>query len=313
MSDKAAVNPDQIIGIAICNNCQKRFRFPKKHEALIGKAVRCPACHQSFVVKLGIPSQVEQAAIKNEEQDQSNGEKKTTNRRSKSTIREQYLTRIRERLKTMHKRLAELSENSGSEEQVRVFCIDVLRDVLGYDNGNIDTEVCALGQRIDIALKDDDKIFLIVECKNTRSKLPSNVRDQAVMYSANKSAEWAVASNGAIWKLWRVIPRKGQDPIVVPVFDISLLDEDGISEADISNFYLLTKRALFNGETMSEYHRQEAASDQRILRAMRTERVIAAVKKVLNESYRDEAGERAKLTDDFVASRLETMFLPEEL
>lgn len=312
MSDKAAVNPDQILGIAICTNCQKRFRFPKKHEALIGKSVRCPSCHQSFVVKLGIPSQVEQAAIKNEEQDQTAG-KKTINRRSKSTIREQYLSRIRERLKTMHKRLTELAENNGSEEQVRVWCIDVLRDVLGYDNSHIDTEVCALGQRIDIALKEDDKIFLIVECKNTRSKLPSNVRDQAVMYSVNKSAEWAVASNGPIWKLWRVIPKKGQDPIVVPVFDISLLDEDGISEADIANFYLLTKRALFNGETMSEYHRQEAASDQRILRAMRTERVIGAVKKVLNESYRDEAGERAKLTDDFVAARLETMFLPEEL
>lgn len=311
MSDDAVVTEDQVLGITICPHCQKRFRVPKKHESLIGKSIRCPSCHQPFEVNLEVPSQLEQAAISNAEQAEEQKAKRT--RRTKNEIRDEFLSKIGDNLKTLHKRLTEIGEQCGSEEQVRIWCIDVLKAALGYESSHIDTEVCALGQRIDIALKEDDKIFLVIECKNPRSKLPAAVRDQAVMYAVNKSADWAVATNGAIWKLWRVVPRKGQDPIAIPVFDIALLDEDGISDADVANFYLLTRRALFNGETTAEFHRQEAANEQRILRAMNSERVVTAVTKVLTESYQTESGERVSLADDFIARRLAAMFLPDEL
>ena len=310
MPDETTIDAEQVIGVTVCPGCQKRFRVPKKHESLIGKSIKCPACHQPFKIELDAPSQIEQAAINNAEETEK---KKGKRRRSKHEIREEHLTRIEDSLKSMHRRLVDITEQSGSEEQVRVWCIDVLKAALGYDSSQIDTEVCALGQRIDIALKDDGKIFLVIECKNPRSRLNSSVRDQAVMYAVNKSADWAVVTNGAIWKLWRVVPRKGLDPIALPVFDIALLDDDGVSDTDVSHFYLLTHRALFNGETTAEFHRQEAASDERLLKAICSDRVIGAVCKSLLESYQEESGEKAGLTEDFIASRLATMFLPDEL
>jgi hypothetical protein len=322
MSTGSTVNPEQVLGVTVCTNCRKRFRIAKKYEAVLGKSVKCSACHQPFVVNLEPPSQVEQAAIQNAEQkaaeqqqsNEGNGAGTTKKKKkTKSEIRKEYIDRIRDNLKVLHKELVEITENCSSEEQIRIWCVNVLKTVLEYDSNQIDTEVLALGQRIDIALKDDDRIFMIIECKNTRSKLSSAVRDQAVMYAINKSAEWAVTTNGPIWKLWRVIPRKGLDPQVEPVFDISLLDEDGISEADLSNFYLLTKRALFNGETLREFHRKNASNDQHILQAILSPRVVEAVVKSLTESYQTTHDERVSLTTEYIAERLEEMFLPDEL
>lgn len=318
MSEEIKSNDDEILGMARCTNCQKRFLVPKKHENLIGKAIRCPVCRNSFVVSIEQPSPIEQAAIQNtkaseEAKGVEEAKKKSRSRRSKLQIREEYTTKIRDSMGTLSRRLAAIYDQSGSEEQIRIWCVDVLKDALGYDSSNIDTEVYALNQRIDIALCLDGNIFLVIECKNSRSRLNESVQNQAVMYAANKSAEWAVATNGAVWKLWRVKPRKGQDPEVIQVFQIELLDEDGLSDNDVSNFYLLTKRALFNGETLCEFHRQESVNDERLLRAIQSPRVISAMTRALAESYLQECEESVKLTDEFVAARLETLLVPDEL
>ena len=321
MSTGSTVSPEQVLGVTVCTNCRKRFRIAKKYEAALGKTIKCSACHQPFVVNLEPPSQVEQAAIQNAaekaaEQQQAESAAEPApkkKKKTKSEIRKEYIDRIRDNLKVLHKELVQITENCSSEEQIRIWCVNVLKTVLEYDSDQIDTEVNALGQRIDIALKHDGKIFMIIECKNTKSKLSSAVRDQAVMYAINKSAEWAVTTNGPVWKLWRVMPRKGLDPQVEPVFDISLMDDDGISEYDLASFYLLTKRALFNGETLREYHRIHASNDQHILQAMLSDRVVDAVIKTLTENYQTTHDEKVSLTPEFIAERLEEMFLPEEL
>ena len=308
MSEETQSTEDEVLGMSRCTSCQKRFIIPRKHENLVGKGIRCPVCRNTFVVTLEQPSPIEQAAIHNSKVDEDakveeETRKKSRSRRTKLEIREEYLTKIRETIRTLSQRLAAIYETTGSEEQIRIWCVDVLKEALGYDFANIDTEVYALNQRIDIALCQDAKIFLVIECKNSRSKLNESVQNQAVMYAANKSADWAVATNGAVWKLWRVIPRKGQDPEVIQVFQIELLDEDGLSENDVSNFYLLTKRALFNGETLCEFHRQECVNDERLLRAIQSPRVVSAMAKVLAEGYLADSNESVKVTDDFVAAR----------
>lgn len=311
MSDGGLPAADPVLGMTICSNCQKRFRLSKQHEALVGKSVRCPACHQPFLVKLDTPSQLEQAALENAEQDQTQEAKQRRTRRTKSQIREEFLKQISDGLKSFHKRLAEIVEQqNSSEEQIRVWCIDVLKRVLGYEDSHIDTEVYSSGQRIDIALKVDGKIFLVIECKKPKTKLTKAVCGQAVTYAVNKSAHWAVATNGEIWKLWRVLPQRGEDPLAVPVFDVALLDEDGVSESDVASFYLLTSRALFNGETDDEFHRQYATDGKKLLRAVMSERVVSAFSKALVEAYLEETGEKITLPDDFVADRIEAEFIP---
>lgn len=304
------IPPTQIVGVSICTNCRSRFRVQHKHLALAGKSIRCPKCHREFVLKIEQPTLVEQAAIKNAEEPGTRKRKK----RTKLQIRKQHLTAIKKSIRPFHARLTQLASlDRSSEEQVRVWCIDVLRNVLGYKDIEIDTEMCALNQRIDIALKRDDKVFMVIECKNTKSKLPATAVNQAVAYAANKSADWAVVTSGQVWKLLRVFSVKGSDPWVIEVFDLSLLDADGVSDDDVANLYLLTSRAVFSGETEKMYHRVACMSNRNVLAAITTERVLRALRRSLLDSYQKSCKDTVKLTVEHVEDRVREMFLPADL
>lgn len=212
------------------------------------------------------------------------------------------------------KRLAAIAgDATASEETVRVWCIDVLRVALGYKNEDLDLELCAVGKKIDIAVKHEGDVILIVECKKFDSKLPKNARDQAVNYAANRSASWALVTNGQNWALYRVIPVEGQEPRVVEVFNISLLDDDGLSAYDVERLYLLKKVALLRGETEKEFHLAQCLDDKRLVAALMSDRVIAATRKSLLESYEKEFKERVKLAADDVRVLLSDLTGPGDL
>lgn len=146
------------------------------------------------------------------------------------------------------KQLQAMAEcDSLSEERIRLWCVDVLRTALGYRDVDLDYELSAANKKIDIAVKHDDDVIMIIECKK-RDRLKESDRQQALNYAMSRSAEWAVVTNGRSWELLRVIPIKGQNPQAITVFSISLLDEDGLSNYDVERMYLLTKKALLRGE-----------------------------------------------------------------
>ena len=318
----------KFIGITACDYCQSRFRVRPEQARLEGKSIRCPKCHREFLVKIVQPSIIEQAAIenKNEDAEAAAAAAPTTNdpagqpgterkkRLTKGEIQEKHCKKIKKEFRTFHKRLTAIaSQESSSEEEVRRWCIDVLKEALGYGDHEIDTEMCALNQRIDIALKDEDKVFMVIECKNIRSRLPNQVRDQAVMYAANKSADWAVITNGQVWKLFRVIPKKGSDPHVVEVFDLALLDEDGVSDRDVELLFLLTKRAIKTGDAERHFHRTSCLDAKRLVKELSSERVAKTLRKALMDSYSSDTGQRVPLSVDEVIDCVKELMEPENL
>jgi len=177
---------------------------------------------------------------------------------------------------------------------------------LGYDQSkNIKTEVKVLGQSADIVLHQNDQVFLVIECKNTKSHLRSQVRDQAARYAMNLTAEWVVITNGLIWRLYRVIPQPGTDPKFIEIFDVALLDEDGVSEEDAENLYLLSPRAVFGGDLEKKSHEVACTNKKRILKALESERVIKALKTQLSTSYKDEYEVNVKLDEETVSDSLQ--------
>lgn len=323
-----SIAPEEVLGIATCPTCNKRFRLLKKHAGFIGKEIQCPKCHRPFVVQITTPSPIEQAAIANAatvagQTNTPNGEskageaaaaKKAKKRRTKAEIRKQTYATIKAEFRPFLKRLRAIAEiETSSEEEVRRWCIDVFRTVLGYEDSDLDTELNALSQRIDIAVKHDGKVILIVECKNVRARLNTNTRDQAVSYAVNKSADWAVITNGQEWTLLRIVPVKGHDPRIIEVFSLSLLDEDGLSLYDIERMYLLTQRALLRGETEQEFHLAQCLDNQRVLKALTSERVINVMRKVLIKEYRGEFKENVKVRNGDVAECLQELTRPSEL
>lgn len=303
----------QCIGVTACDECGSRFKLTEKHRKLINKPARCPKCKSMFQVTLVDPTPLEQAGLDGSDSEESSQSSESSaskkRRRTKSEIRQESIDSICQGFRQMHPRLASIAEaKKSSEEQVRIWVIDALADVLGYNrDGEIDTEVRALGQRVDIVLKQGDHIFLVIECKNIRSKLGSKVRDQVAAYATSLSSKWAVITNGQIWKLYQVIPQKGREPKVIEIFDIALLDEDGVSESDAEYLYLLTSKAVFGGDLERKRHFVSCTSKKRILQALTSERVTKALRLELTASYEQENEQRVNLADEDTREVLEEM------
>ena len=296
-----------LLGVAICDECSSRIRVLKKHQSLVGKAVRCPKCHTRFRLELLEPTSSDMVAIKSEQKN------RRRSRRSKIEIREEHITTAMEGFKALHERLNAISEDpKSSEEQIRVWCLDALRTALGYSDDQLSTEMSVMGGRVDIAIQDDEGTRLVIECKNIRSKLRNSVRDQAGVYAATLSAPWAVITNGDIWKLYRVTPQRGKSPSMDLVFDLALLDEDGISKGDSEHLYLLSYRALSSGDTEREFHEVSCTSPAHLYQAIFSERVLNAIRVELKDSYRDEHDHRVKLSNEDVEDAIGELLTPLE-
>lgn len=297
------------VGIAVCPWCNSRYRARAQTASIQGKSARCIRCHRDFEIKIIEPSRVEQAAMA-----RATADEPRRKRRTGAEIRADHHDRIRKSLATHQKRLAAIRDAAkSSEEEVRRWCVDVMRDALGFDDTEIDSEMRSLNQRVDIAVKLDGRVRMIVECKNIRARLKDSVRDQAVGYALNHSAEWAVVTNGQIWKLFHITPRNGREPEVFEVFDIGLLDEDGISEQDIEMMYCISKRAFDSRDIDKAFHWANCCSESSLLSALASERVVKAIRRQLTEAYKEQLGEAVSLEDAEVYELVRDLFLPEEL
>ena len=315
---------DEILGVTTCTTCQKRFRVSKKYESFIGKPINCPKCHRPFVIELESASPIENAAMANSESGSvsTNGDavgstavitKPKRKQRTKAEIRKTAYKHIKKEFGPYLKQLAAISAcDSTSEEKVRVWCCGALQNALGYKAEDLDYEVTAGKGKIDIVIKHDDKIILIIECKKP-GPMPAIARKAAFGYAAQVSADWAVVTNGQTWELHRVIPVSGENVSAVELFNISLLDDDGLSPYDIERMFLLTKRALLRGETEKEFQRAQALEDKRLLAAMFTDRAISAIRRSLCDGYRQQFKKHVKLTPDDVYDSLKSLIRPDEL
>ncbi|RZM79228.1 type I restriction enzyme HsdR N-terminal domain-containing protein [Leptolyngbya iicbica] len=298
---------EQYIGTTACDECGARFKVSVKHKDRLGKPVRCSKCKSIFTPELIEPTPLETALMENAEQEAaSEVEEKKKRRRTKFEIRQDTIEHIQKEFKKLHPRLAEIAGRRSSEEEIRVWCRDALVHALGYDSKeNIRLEHRTLGKSADIVLHENDKVFLVIECKNTKSNLGPNVIDQAAGYAIGLGTEWAVTTNGLIWKLYRVITQKGSGPRFIEVFDVALLDEDGVSEEDAENLYLLSPRAVFGGDLEKRSHERACTNKKRVLKALESERVLKALRIELQNTYKAEHDYAVKLDDESVGYYLE--------
>jgi predicted Zn finger-like uncharacterized protein len=299
---------NDLLGMAVCDECNSRIRLFKRHEPLIGKTVRCPKCHTNFTLTLETPTNTDKIAVEAEQEEEQQQKKR---KRSKDEIRAHHITTASEGFRALHGRLKEIAQaSSSSEEQVRIWCVDALKTALGFNYTQIDTELKALNGRVDIAIKNGDAVQMVIECKNIKAKLNNSVRDQAGAYAATLSAPWAVVTNGEIWKLYRVTPQPGKPPSVDKVFDVALLDEDGVSESDAENLYLLSHRALSSGDTENGAHKALSTSPQKVYDALFSERVLDAVRLELTQSYKSETNQNVKITNEEAKEAMRGLFTP---
>lgn len=210
------------------------------------------------------------------------------------------------------KNLAKIAElklsKKRNEEEVRRWCLHILTNAFGYNEADIETESKVLGQRVDIAIKYNNKVFLVIECKAATIALNKAATNQAAVYAIGLGAEWAVVTNGHTWKMYHVSPTKGIEPDVVEIFDVSLLDDDGVSNDDATDLFLMTPESIFSGETAKIFHHINAVSETRLSFAFNSPSVVNAIKRELEDNYRRTMGVNVIIDDELISEFLGSAF-----
>lgn len=178
--------------------------------------------------------------------------------------------KVRDRLSTELKRfqsiLAAAKSRDVNESDTVTIVTDILANVLGYDKyTEITSEYVIRGTFVDLAVKLDNQLQVLIEVKAIGLELKDAFVKQAVDYAANQGVEWVLLTNGVLWQVYRVSFAKPIDQELV--IELNLLQASHKNQADLENLYLITKEGISKA-VLGEYHAQRQALSRYFIGAM---------------------------------------------
>jgi hypothetical protein len=157
---------------------------------------------------------------------------------------------------------------------------DLLADVFGYEKySEVTSEYAIRGTFVDLAIKLDGALQLLIEVKAIGIDLKDAHTKQAVDYAANQGVEWVALTNGDNWHIYKVT--FGQPIGQELVFEFDFLGLNVKNANDLETLYLLTKEG-FGKSILGEYHAQKQALSRYFIGAMLlTEPVLDVIRREL--------------------------------
>ncbi len=295
--------------ITECPECHTRYRVRDELVPVYeGKHTTCKRCRARFEIVFESPSTAEEISAK--------PKSSTRTRRTKAEIRDEHVGTVREGFRQLHARLSEIDNTpKSSEEEVRRWVLDVLRTTLGFDDSDIITEARVHDRKADIVIQPDTNLppCFVYEIKNIRRPLNQRVVDQAASYAVGLQAPFAVVTNGAVWRLLKTHISPSGVTTMLDVFDVALLDDDGVSDDDAEALYLLSKRAITIGDTEKHSHVMAALQAEKIFDALRDDDVVRKLRTVLEKRYQDTVGTKVGLDNELVLDQLDLLLSADTL
>jgi predicted type IV restriction endonuclease len=167
--------------------------------------------------------------------------------------------------------------NNAQESDTRMIVSAFVSDALGWDAfDHLTGEYRIKGSYADFVIRKDGKHFVIIEVKAISSNLNDKHLYQAVSYAANEGVEWVILTNGAEWRLYRVLFNKPVEHELI--FEVSLLDEAMKPKEKAELLYLLTPEAQRRDELEAYYQRMKAISGKNIARLLLDEDVLTRLR-----------------------------------
>jgi hypothetical protein len=170
-------------------------------------------------------------------------------------------TRVKDRMTAGIKRflpvLSSAKTRDVNESDTVTIVTDMLSEIFGFDKySEITSEYVIRGTYVDLAIKIDGKLALLIEVKAIGLDLKEAYVKQSVDYAANQGIEWVVLTNGARWQIYRVAFGKpiGQELVI----EIDFMNINSKSTTDLDNLYLLTKEGI-GRSVLGDYHTQRQA------------------------------------------------------
>ncbi len=203
--------------------------------------------------------------------------------------------------------LAAARARDANEPDTVTIVKDVMADLFGFDKyAELTGEHAIRGTYVDLAVKIDGRLELLVEVKAVGFELKDPHVKQAVDYAANQGVEWVVLTNGIRWRIYRVTFAKPIGQELVLEFD--LLEMSYRTAAHLEWLYLLSREAITRA-ALPDYHSQRLATSRFMLGALvLSEPVIEMVRRELKR-----VAPEVRIDTDEIRAALKTEVLKREV
>ena len=170
-------------------------------------------------------------------------------------------TKVKDRLVAGIKRfipiLTSAKTRDVNESDTVTIVTDMLAEVFGFDKySEITSEYVIRGTYVDLAIKLDGKLEMLIEVKAIGLDPKDAFIKQSVDYAANQGVDWVILTNGAKWQVYKVTFGKPVNQDLVLEVDFMNTNPKNIN--DLENLYLLTKEGI-SRSVLGEYHTQRQA------------------------------------------------------
>lgn len=176
-------------------------------------------------------------------------------------------------------------------------------DVLGYDGiEDISREAEMKNRYVDICLKIDGRVRILVEAKAAGVQLRDRHIEQAQAYASQNNFRWVLLTNGLDWHLYHLTFEEGIE--YERAFVVTLSDDCGLDEA-AEKLQHLHKKAVAKGKLEEFWEKTAALGPASIGAALFHESVL----RVLRREIRRDTG--VLIDPEDLAKSLHEMMSPE--
>ena len=153
---------------------------------------------------------------------------------------------IRKPLRRFVRHFVEARDSGLNEADTVLRLCRFFEDVLGYDGiQDISREAEMKSKYIDVCLKINGRVVLLIEAKAAGQQLRDRHIEQAQAYASQNNYRWVVLTNGIDWHLYHLTFEEGIE--YERAFAVSLATEDTFDQAATS-LAVLHKKAIVKGE-----------------------------------------------------------------
>jgi len=200
-----------------------------------------------------------------------------------SSVPKKAVERIRAAIKKFQPILQTAKTRDVNESDTVVIVADLLQELFGYDKyTEITSEHSIRSTFCDLAIKLDGALAFLLEVKAIGIELKDIHVKQAVDYAANQGCDWVGLTNGATWRVYKVVFEKPIQNELVIEFDLLSLSHR--EQAAIQLLGLLSKEG-WQKAGLVEHHSYKQALNRFTLGAiLLSEPVVDVVRRELRRT-----------------------------
>lgn len=196
--------------------------------------------------------------------------------------------RIANKLKSFQKSTQTLIDQDAVEANTRLLVTDFLCDVLGFDKySDLDAELNVKGDFADYGIRINGQLVAIVEVKRIKQTLNATHLRQAESYALREGVQWLFLTNGQMWQIYHVDPKKNDKSDLQLVLNVDLLDPSSRSPKKIGALVYFTKEFVSKGRVEDLWRAKAALSPKVVTEAIFVEESLNAIRREIRRKTKE--------------------------